>query len=387
MVFFQPGRRYILIRVEAIYGRGFSFSELLGESAVKDKISTLKPWQQGLFCFMVALFIVLLLIWLVGVRQALFSTLTPFLAALIAAYLLAPLVGFMERRRISRPLAIAVLYVIFAIVIFIFSIRVVPLFLDDLQELVNQLPTYADNLQGFLSRMEAGYRRFDLPPSTAAIIENNIGALSDLLSAQMEHLYNFVISLFGSAIILLLVPILTYFFLRDENNFKKNLLFLFPPGYRRYLTAAAEEINCALGAFVRGSLLVSLAVAGLTYAGFLFLGIKFPLVLAIIIGITNLIPIVGPIIGAVPAWLVAFLDTPLLSLKVVILIIIIQQIECQLIVPVIIGRSSSLHPLTIILALLLGGKLFGFTGLLLAVPAALVLRILGKHLIALWRSS
>lgn len=331
--------------------------------------------------------ILLPLIWLIKVRQAVFSALAPFLAALIIAYLLAPLVSFMERRRISRPVGIAVLYLLFAIVIFLFCARVAPLFLDDLQELINQLPSYAADAQKFLHRLEAGYRRFSLPPNTREIVENNIEALGDLLAARMEHLYSFLLSLFNSIIILVLVPVLTYFFLRDERALKRSLLFLFPPGCRRFVTAAAEEINGALGAFIRGSLLVSFAVALLTYAGFLLLGVRFPLVLALILGIANLVPIVGPIIGALPAWIVAFLDTPLLSLKVILLIAIIQQLECQLIVPVIIGRSSRLHPLAIIVALLLGGKLFGFVGLLLAVPAALTLRILGKHLLILWRSS
>ncbi|NLA26194.1 MAG: AI-2E family transporter, partial [Firmicutes bacterium] len=86
---------------------------------MKDKISPLKPWQQLLFCFIAGLCILLPLIWLIRVRQALFSALAPFLAALIAAYLLAPLVKFMERRRISRPVAIIVIYLLFAIAIFL----------------------------------------------------------------------------------------------------------------------------------------------------------------------------------------------------------------------------------------------------------------------------
>lgn len=352
---------------------------------MKEQISRLKPWQQGLLLLTGVLFIVLLVIWVIRVRQALFSALAPFLFALIVAYLLAPLVNGMERRRISRPVAIAVLYIVFALVAFVFCVRVVPLFLSDLQELARQLPSYAADLQGFLQRMEESYRRFNLPPNTREIIDYNINALSGALAAQMERFYNMIFSLFSSAIIFLLVPVLTYYFLRDEISFKKRFLYLFPPGWRRSIIAAAEEINIALGAFIRGTLLVSFAVAGLTYAGFLFLGVRFPLVLAMIMGITNLIPFIGPIIGAIPAWLVAFLDSPLLSLKVVLLIVIIQQVESQLIAPVVIGRSARLHPLTIILALLLGGKLFGFIGLLLAVPAALVLRTLGKHFRNFWR--
>jgi predicted PurR-regulated permease PerM len=113
----------------------------------------------------------------------------------------------------------------------------------------------------------------------------------------------------------------------------------------------------------------------------LILGVAFPLVLAIIVGITNLIPYIGPIIGAVPALLVALLEQPLLALKVLILIIVVQQVESQLITPYVIGRSVRMHPLAIILALLLAGKLFGIVGLILAIPTVIVLRILGKHLL------
>lgn len=353
---------------------------------MKDKIARLKPWQQALLCLILGLVLVLLVIWIIAVRGALISSLGPFLAALIAAYLLSPLVNYMERRRISRPVAIAVLYLVFAIAIFIFCVRVAPLFLDDLRELAGQLPAYAADLQGFLFRIEEGYHRFNLPPNVRGIVESNIEALGDLLADQMEHLYSFLLSLFSSVIIIVLVPVLTFFFLRDENLFKRAFLLLFPPGCRRFIISAAGEINTALGAFIRGTLLVSVAVALLTYVGFIFLRVRFPLVLAVVIGITNLVPIVGPIIGAVPAWLVAFLDSPMLSLKVLLLIAVIQQVECHLIVPLVIGRSAHLHPLTIILVLLLGGKLFGFIGLLLAVPAALVLRIMGQQLLILWRS-
>lgn len=352
---------------------------------MKEKFWQMPPWQQGLLLLTGGAILVLLIIWVVRVRQALLSALLPFFIALIVAYLLAPAVNFMEKRRLSRPLAIAVLYLVFALLAFIFCVGVAPLFIDDLQQLAGQLPEYAADLRGLLYRLEDGYRSFNLPPGAREIVENNIEALSTALALRLEHLYDFLLSLFSGALILLFVPLLTYYFLRDEEAFKRGVLYTFPPRFRRFVVAAAEEINCALGSFIRGSLLVSLVVALLTYAGLLFLRVKFPLVLALFAGVTNLIPYIGPVLGALPAWLVALFDTPLLSLKVVLLMIIVQQVECQLIAPVILGRSARLHPLVIILALLLGGKLFGFIGLLLAVPVALVLRILGTHLLALWR--
>lgn len=324
---------------------------------------------------------VLLLVWVVYVRQSLLMVLTPFLLSLVSAYLLSPVVQYMERRMISRSMAIIVIYLLFAIVIFVFCVGVMPLFLDDLQELMLQLPDYAERLQEIFAHMQEDYRRFNLPDYVRELIDNNIAGAGELLTIQLERSYNFLIDLFSRVLLLLLVPILTYYFLRDEAALKEKLISLFPYRARRRLINLAVEIDTALGAYIRGALLISLAVGLMTYIGLLILGVNFPLVLAIIVGITNLIPYIGPIIGAVPALLLALLEQPLLTLKVLILIIVVQQVESQLITPYVIGRSVRMHPLAIILALLLAGKLFGIVGLILAIPAAIILRILAKHLL------
>lgn len=328
-------------------------------------------------------FFLLLLAWIVSVRQSLLMVLTPFLISAILAYLLAPLVRFMERRRISRTIAIIVIYLVVFMIIFIFCVRVMPMLMDDLQKLVIELPDYAASLQDFLHHLESDYHRFNLPPNVREIIDNNIQGLGRTLTFQLERSHDFLLDLFGRVVLLLLVPVLTFYFLRDEEQLKKRLLDLFPRRYKRELTAMAEEVDCALGALIRGALLVSLLVGILTYVGLLLLQVNFPLVLASIVGITNLIPYIGPVIGALPALLVAFLQTPFLSLKVLLLIFVIQQVESQLVLPLIIGRSTRLHPLVIILVLLVGGSLFGFTGLILAVPAVIITRIIASHIYTL----
>jgi predicted PurR-regulated permease PerM len=344
-------------------------------------------WQKGIATVAAGILALLLLVWVIYVRQSLFMVLTPFLISLALAYLLAPVVQYMERRKISRSIAIIVIYLVFAIVVFVFCVRVMPLFLDDLQEMVLQLPDYAERLQEILTHMQEDYRRFNLPDYVRELIDNNIDGAGELLTAQLERTYNFLINLFGRVLLLLLVPILTFYFLRDEAFLKEKLLALFPQRSRRRLISLAEDIDSAMGAFIRGALLVSLAVGLMTYIGLLILGINFPLVLALIVGITNLIPYIGPILGAVPALLVAILEQPLLALKVLILIVVVQQVESQLITPYVIGRSVRLHPLAIILALLLAGKLFGIVGLILAIPTVIILRILIHHLLLFLRQS
>ncbi|NLC51044.1 MAG: AI-2E family transporter, partial [Firmicutes bacterium] len=129
-------------------------------------------------------------------------------------------------------------------------------------------------------------------------------------------------------------------------------------------------------------LIISVLVGIMTYLGFLFLGLDFALFLGLLNGTTNLIPFIGPFIGAVPAVGVALLDSPALALRVLILIIVIQQLESQVISPQLLGRSLGFHPLFVIFALLLGGHLAGFRCLLFALPLATALRIFFKHF---WR--
>jgi len=341
----------------------------------------MSPWERKATLIAAGVLALLLLLWIIRVRESLFMVLTPFLAALILAYILAPAIRFMERRGISRPLGIAVIYLLFAILVFVICVRVIPHLLGDIQELAERLPDYAAGIQKFIHHLQDDYRRFNLPPNVREVIDNNIQGLVETLTAQLEHAYNFLIDLFGRVLLFLLVPVLTYYFLRDEAHLKDVACALFPRRYRKEIIELAAAIDEALGALVRGTLLVSVAVGVLSYLGFLLIGLKFSLFLAIIVVITNLIPYIGPIIGAVPAVLVALLDSPLKAMEVVILLFAMQQVESYLITPYVIGRSVKLHPLLIILVLLIGGKLYGLAGLILALPVAIMIRIMALHLL------
>ena len=352
---------------------------------MKNGAVRLPPWRLAVLCLLGVLF--LGLAWgAVRYREALSVVLLPFLVSLVLAYLLSPVVFLMERRRISRTAAIISLYLVFAIAVFIFCVRVMPSLLDDLQKLVVELPRYAGRLQEIIDYLQENYRRFNLPPNIREIVDNNIAGVEQVLTAQLERAYQFLLDLFSRVLLLLLVPILTYYLLRDEELLKKRVMLFLPAAVRPRFLAVCEEINRILGAFIRGAILVSLVVGLLYYTAFIIIGLDFPLILAFIGGITNLIPFIGPIIGAVPALLVAILESPLQVLRVLALIAVIQQVESQLIYPSIIGRSTGFHPLVVILALLVGVRLFGFVGLLLAIPAAIILRIVAAHLLEAWRS-
>ncbi len=351
---------------------------------MQNRNARLNPWRLAVLC--VSGVLLLVPVWLaVRYREALAVALLPFLISLVLAYLLSPVIFWMEQKRISRSAAIIALYLVFSVIILVFCLRVMPTLLDDLQDLAKELPRYTMQLQKQVDHLQEHYRSFNLPPSAREIIDRNIAGMEQFLNAQLEQAYRLLLDWFGRVLLLLLVPILTYYLLRDEELLKKWVMNLFPAPARDRFRALCEEINRILGAFIRGTVLVSLVVGLLYYAMFVITGLNFPLILAFIGGVTNLIPLVGPVIGAVPALLVAILDSPVQVLRVLILITVIQQVESQFIYPSIIGRCTGFHPLVVILALLIGAKLYGFAGLLLAMPAAIILRIVTEHLLEAWQ--
>lgn len=161
---------------------------------------------------------------------------------------------------------------------------------------------------------------------------------------------------------------------------------MIPNKFRGRVRAVAEDIDKTLGAYVRGQLFISVFVASMVYVGLILLGVEFAILLAIINGITNVIPYFGPIIGAVPAFFIALLESPLLALKVILMITIVQQIESHIVAPTVYGRNLGIHPVIVILSLLAGGSFFGFMGLIFAVPVIAVIKVLLKHLGG-WRTS
>ncbi len=333
----------------------------------------------GIVLFIVFLFLILWFAY--RERSVLFFVLTPFLISLILAYLLHPVVTFMENRHISRTISIIAIYLVFGLIIYILGVRFLPVLLEDLQELVQNLPEYAREVQNFMIRMQDDFRRFNLPPAIRDIIDENLEGMESLLVSRLEHTYTFILDFFNSILIIFLVPILTFFMLRDERKLKEWAVSLIPPSNRHRFLKISEEIDSVIGHYLRGMVAISFLVGLAVYIGLLLLGVEYALFLGFLNGITNFIPFVGPFIGAIPAVIVGFIDSPALALKVVLLILVIQQLESNLLAPLVFSRTVKFHPLVIILLLLLGGKLFGFVGLLLAIPVAAMIRIIGKHLI------
>jgi predicted PurR-regulated permease PerM len=139
-------------------------------------------------------------------------------------------------------------------------------------------------------------------------------------------------------------------------------------------------MSLVISAYIRGQVIISIIIGIFVFSGMYLLGVDYPLVLGLLAACTESIPIIGPIVGSVPAIMLAYLISPTLAFKVIIFYILVQFIENQIVVPNIMGHTIDLHPVVIIISLLIGGQLWGIIGMMLAVPAAALLRVLIKQL-------
>ncbi|MEW5921978.1 MAG: AI-2E family transporter [Bacillota bacterium] len=304
---------------------------------------------------------------------------TPLLLAVLLAYILAPPVRYLEKQGLSRSTAILTIYVFFASLLLLVCLNLFPSLIKELEELGRILPEYTERLMLNLEDLEGRLQRFSIPHGVRGALDENIRALQGMLGQRLERLALFLLSAVGRIMGLLLVPLFTFYFLRDSDSLKKWLLLRLPPSFRDSMEQTLADVSKTLGAYLRGIIIVSLAVGVMLYLGLLILGVQFSLFLALLNTLLNVVPYFGPLIGAIPVIIIAFLQSPALAWKATLLMIIVQQVESQLIAPRVFGYELGFHPLVVVIALLLGGIYLGFFGLVFIVPLTAVFIIFYKH--------
>ncbi len=172
---------------------------------------------------------------------------------------------------------------------------------------------------------------------------------------------------------------LNLYLLLDENGIKKFFVALLPLKQKNQIVTISHKVGAGLGAWLRGQLLLGILVGILVYAGLVIIGVPYALTLALLAGVLEIIPIIGPILSAIPAILIALSISPTMALVVTGFYVLVQELENKLLVPKVMQRTVGLHPVTIIIVLLIGAKLMGVLGILLAVPVASVFYIILKE--------
>jgi predicted PurR-regulated permease PerM len=319
--------------------------------------------------------------------------LIPFVIGLVLAYLMAPAVDFFDRW-MPRWLAILAVYTLGLLVIAATFALIIPPLVEQVARLIRQLPGFSE-VQTFVDSVIKQYRD-QVPPSLQQPIEDSLANLLRSLQNNIDtylqrggaFLLNQLIQLLNTVTFILgfiSLPIWLFYVLYDKQQGRVFFNQLVHPRARADFWNVWEIINNVLGGYIRGQIILCVAVGlavGIGLVGLEMLGFPlgdYVLVLALIAGVTEFIPVLGPTIGAIPGVILGFGISPTAGFAVLILYIAVQQLENSLLVPRIIGESVGVHPAVLTVAMIVMGTLFGLPGILLAAPAIATTRDLFKY--------
>lgn len=335
-------------------------------------------FRRALLWFAVSLLIV-------GILWAARPVLLPFILGLVLAYLLLPAVGWLERHmparlrswNIARPLSIILAYVTFVLLVAALIALLTPAIASQVASFVERMPEFSDRLEA-LARDGLAWYQQNIPEDWQQQIESN---LSDIGQGALTRVQDGVVTMartvFSSLnflIGLVIIPFWLFYILQDESRVKSGVMQALHPDLREDVLSLGTLIDDVLSAYVRGQLLLCLFVGVLATLALTIIGVPSALVLGLIAGIFEVLPNIGPYLGAIPAILVALATNPFSAIWVALAFFAIQMIENLLLVPRISGKSVQLHPALVMMVLVIGGQLAGFWGMLIAVPLTAIIR-------------
>ena len=306
--------------------------------------------------------------------NVLYTVTIPFIISMIIAYLLHPLVDSLMKLRMNRFFAILLIYLLFFCGMTFIGWLGTPIFIEQVKELVSQLPEIQNNMEQRFSTLNTQLEL--LPDGIHHGIDDGLKNLEAVLRRLMVNILEALGQVLSNIMVLIVVPFLVFYLLNDVEAIQKIIIFLVPRKKRKLIVKLWKDIDQSLGEYIRGQILVSLIVGIGCFIGYTLLGLPYSLFLALIVAVANIIPYFGPYIGAAPAILVAILREPSLIIWVVVINAFMQIIEGNILSPWIVGKRLHIHPIFIIFALLLGAEIGGVVGLILAVPIFVVLKVI-----------
>ncbi len=319
--------------------------------------------------------------------------LSPFLVGALLAYLGDPLADRLEEFKLSRTVAVCVVFFGFSCLAAIAVLLAIPLIGSQLDILAVKLPQWLTAVQDQL--IPWLQRTFDLPQGALPVAElktvmsEHWSSAGGLLSKLWSQLAGSSLALLGVLANVFLIPVVTFYLLRDWDDLVLKLNNLLPRSMKKTVVALTSECDEILGAFIRGQLLVMLSL-GIIYAlGLWMVGLDLALLLGLLAGLASIVPYMGVVVGVCAAGVAAYFqfhDLPHL-MGVAAVFTVGQMLEGMLLTPLLVGDRIGLHPVAVIFAIMAGGQLAGFTGVLLALPVAAVLMVLVRYLHVRYKDS
>jgi predicted PurR-regulated permease PerM len=305
-------------------------------------------------------FFMILLVWVLFVAHSVFIGL--FLAIVIAAALDRP-VTFLENKRIPRILGTLIIYIILMGVLGLLLYSVIPAVLSELSIALSNLQNRPINIASFIDTN-----------TIIAQINANLGRFAELIFGGANSLLNLSSRFLGGVVFAASVFVFSFYLTVGRDGVEKLLITILPTAYEPRALELYKRVRHKIGRWLQGQLILSVLIGLAVFIGLKLLGVKYSLLLGILAGVMELIPYVGPIFSGGIAVLMGLTVSLKLALYTLILFIIIQQLENHILVPTVMSKTTALNPVVIIASILIGFKIFGFVGIILAVPAAVLIQ-------------
>lgn len=314
---------------------------------------------------------------------AIVPVLWPLIASFIFTLILLPMVNSIQdfaRKKLHwtwfpRYLAILPAFLLVILVMALMIKFIILPFIIEFTRLLNNFPYLMGQLMDLWQTL-TNASHVVLPPQIDAVVANTLNRVSSYGVELAQRGIFAIFSIATTMLEFLLVPIMTFYLLKDGRYLKARCLNLFASPYNTYLTDVVNQIHRTMGGYLRGLLVLATNMFCITLIVVTFYELPYPLVLALLAGIAEWIPIIGPVFSALPAIILAFIISPALALKVTITYLIIQLLDGQIIMPKLMGHVINLHPLVILTVIFIGGYFFGIIGMMTAVPVTAMLQII-----------
>ena len=294
--------------------------------------------------------------------------------SLIFASAIDPWVDTLKRRKIPRAVSVVFIYLIALIVISFAVYSLIPPITEQVNSLTANFPEYVE-------KINSGYqwvRTFTIEHGLIDRIRDNLGNFEENFQMAASSVFSTVSGIFGGIVSFFIVLVITFYMVVEEDALKKIVWSLAPIERQPYLMQLIDRMQRQVGYWFRGQLILMLIVGVFVWIGMMFLMPQYALVLGLIAGLTEFIPYLGPIMGAIPGVFLALTVNPFLALLVAIFYIIVQQVENNILVPKIMQRAVGLNPIVSIAVMMAGLKIAGIVGGLLSIPVATAISVLVK---------
>ena len=307
------------------------------------------------------------------------SIITPIIVAYVFYYMLNPLVNFFSKK-ISRFSASLLAILVGVITVLVVIIGVVPIIVEQTQNLITAMPRYIEIVKGYLEEYsDNAYVQVVVEYVNTNL---NVSKISErLISIATSIAQGVVSSISSTASVLVTMPFVLFFLLKDASQFNKFVISLLPKKFEKSVAETIDEIDDKVGSYIQGQMLVSLCIGVMLFIGYNVIGLHYAFSLATIAAFLSIVPYLGPAIAITPAMLVAASTSWVMVVKMLVVWGIVQFLEGNIISPNIMGRSMNMHPLTVIFVILIGVNISGVVGAILGIPVYSILKVLISKLL------